>query len=534
MNEQIQLARRYARMLWRYRWGAMGLATVFSVLGWIYVLTIPNSYEANAKMFVDTRSMLRPLMEGLAVSDTSQIDHSSLMKRTLLTRPNLEAVARAVDLDLEAETDRDFEAIVNAMAERVDFIGSRSGDNVYEIYYDDIDPERAKKVVDELLNTFFEMNLSNSRTDTEVTQDFIDAQLEEYESRLVAAEDALKVFKQEHVGLMPGSGPGYFSRLEEARAALKDGQLALQEATNARDALQAKLSQPKSETGEEEEPVVDADFLDRSQYTPRIKALQEKLDEARLQFTEKHPDIIALVKSLAELDAQREEELATLAGTLEQTPLPMPGNVMDPYAQIRLALAERQAIVAALETRVAEFTSRVGELEGLVRVAPEIEAKFARLNRDYGLNKQRYEELLLRRETARLSKEVEKQSEDVKLRVIEPPIIPLVPSGPPRALMFLAVFGASLGLGGAVAYLLSQLKPRFYSEEEVKDFIGVPVLGVVSYVSTGSYRAEKRMELAVFSLTLVVLGTVCIGLVAAEFLNLQLHDKVAAAFQPRA
>ena len=66
------------------------------------------------------------------------------------------------------------------------------------------------------------------------------------------------------------------------------------------------------------------------------------------------------------------------------------------------------------------------ELEQAVDTIPEIEAELKRLNRDYGLNKQQYDELLKRRESARLSHEADQQSDDVKLKVIDPPRVPLL------------------------------------------------------------------------------------------------------------
>ena len=61
MNEQIQQARRYVRMVWPYRWAALGFTVVLCVGGWVFALTMPDIYEVKAKIFVDTRSMLRPL-----------------------------------------------------------------------------------------------------------------------------------------------------------------------------------------------------------------------------------------------------------------------------------------------------------------------------------------------------------------------------------------------------------------------------------------------------------------------------------------
>ena len=117
-------------MVWPYRWIALGLAAVVSVVGWFGVFYMPDEFEVRAKIFVDTRSMLRPLLRGLAINTDSLASSANLMKRTLLTRPNLEEVARKTDLDLSAETEQDFDKVVTDLAKNISLSGTEK-DNIY-------------------------------------------------------------------------------------------------------------------------------------------------------------------------------------------------------------------------------------------------------------------------------------------------------------------------------------------------------------------------------------------------------------------
>lgn len=517
MKEQIDLGLRYARMLWRYRWLALAFSAVVSVAGWAYVIAMPNTYAVNAKVFVDTRSMLRPLLKGLAVDNRALQDSAQLMKRTLLTRPNLEEVARRTDLDLTAETPQAFEALVSSLAERVKLSGT-SRDNVYEIKFEDKVAERAKRVVDELLNTFLETALGSSRTDSETTQKFLDGQIAEYERRLIEAEERLKEFKQKNVGFMPDSGIDYFGRMQMAKSAHRDAQLLLNEAVNRRNELRKRLggAEDKSSMGLE-----NPNLLAMSRYTGRIDDLNSQLDQLLLQYTDKHPDVVAIRQTLEDLETRQEEELKRLSEELANNT----GIETEAVMTTKLAVAQSEAEVAALQARVRQYAKQVEELEELVDTVPEVEAELARLNRDYGLNKRQFDELLQRRESARMSEDVDEQAEDVKLKVIEPPRVPLAPSGPNRVLFFTGVLGASIGAGIALAFLLSQIQPRFYTSEELKEFTGLPILGSVSYRSSLRYRTERRMELAVFGLIFLVLLGVYGGLVSLESSQFGLHEK---------
>lgn len=525
MNEQIQLLRRYVRMLWPYRWPALALAALVCVIGWAVVLRMPSIYQVDAKIFIDTRSMLRPLLKGLAVDNDTLSSSAMLMKRTLLTRPNLEDVARKTDLDLSTKTAQEFDTLVGKLSEDISLSGTPQ-DNIYEISYQNANRELAKRVVDELLNAFLETALGANRKDTAATQKFLDEQIQEYEKRLLEAEQRLKEFKQRNAGQMPTEGATYFRELQDARGMVKGAQMELNEAQNRAGALRAQvraMPEPGSGAAPAATPFV-------SQYDARITRLHEQLDQLLLQYTDKHPDIAPLRDQLAALEKQRQDEYDAFVAAQKaasEAGAPMP-TASAGYNELQLAIAQADAEVSALQARVAFYTKEVAELEKSVDTIPEIEAELTRLNRDYGLNKEQYDELLRRREAARISEDVDQQADDIKLKVIEPPRIPLTPVGPNRVLFMSMVLGGALAAAGGLAFLLSQINPRFYSSEELKELTLLPVLGTVSLVFSARQRTERRMELAVFAMVFVGLLGLYGGLVALELLQYDLSGRLAA------
>lgn len=528
MNEQLQALRRQVRMVWPYRWTALGASTLLAIASWAFILYLPNVYEVSAKIFIDTRSMLRPLMQGLAINVETLSSSALLMKRTLLTRPNLEQVARKTDLDLDAANDQELDKIIVNLASNIVLSGTES-DNIYEITYRDKDAKLAKRVVDELLNEFLETALGSSRVDTASTEKFLDAQIAEYEKRLLDAEERLKEFKQKNSGRMPGEGSNYFAQLEAARLALEQASLQLSEAENRRNEMKRQIE------GEEPAFGMMAESLPQSQqmatvYDARIAALQNQLDQLSLQFTDKHPEVEGIKETISMLEAKRQDELKLMAQSnansiSSSSEAPRAGPF---YQEVRIALVQAEAEVAALSTRVAAYKNKVQELEKSVNTVPEIEAELKRLDRDYGLNREQHSELLSRREAARLSRDVDQQADGTKLKVIEPPRIPPLPIGPPRIqYLSLALLG-SLAIGAGVAFLLAQIHPRFNTSDEVKEFAKLPIIGVVSLVSSRRQQTERRMELAVFVAVLMGLFSVFGGLLALETAHFGLHDKVAA------
>ncbi len=293
MTEQIEMILAQVRMVWMYRWAALFLSALVCLGGWLYVLSLPNTYEVSSKIFIDTRSMLKPLLRGLTVDSRMLENTALLMKRTLLTRPNLEEVARRTDMDLKTTTPKAYDQLITTLGTDIGVAGSNR-DNIYTIKYENASPQLAKKVVEELLNTFMEKALGETRKDTAVTQKFLDEQISEYEKKLFEAEERLKEFKRNNVGMMPGSGRDYYARMQESQSLLSQAELELSEARRRRDELKRQITGEEPVLGIVSTPMQQVSSPELAQIEQRLTGMQEQLDQLMLKYTEKHPDIAAI------------------------------------------------------------------------------------------------------------------------------------------------------------------------------------------------------------------------------------------------
>ncbi len=516
-------------MVWTYRWLVLVVAAVISFTGWFAVLVMPNQYQVQTKVYIDTRSMLKPLLRGLTVDSRMLQNTALLMRQALLTRPNLEEVARRTDLDHRASTPQQLDALLAGLAKRIKVEGKRR-ENIYTITFTDKDPQLAKRVVEELLNTFMEKALGDTRKDTATTTKFLDEQIALYERKLEQAENALKEFKLKNVGMLPGSNQDYYSRMQQAEEELEQAKLSLREAEQRRDELQRQLIGEEPVFGIMPEPLLqqqaELNSPELAQINARLASLREQLDSLLLRYTEKHPDVQATRATIATLEKQKQAEEERLKALLAAQPQPESPqynlNQNPVYQDLKLAHGRAEAEVAAMKTRVREYQRRVNELRRLVDTVPAVEAELKRLNRDYGVIRKQYQELVHRRETARLTTEAEK-TEDIKLDVLEPPRVPLTPIGPKRLLLSSMVFAGALGAGIALAWLMGQLKRPVFTSAELKEMTGLQVIGAVSMVHSLEHRRRRRMELVFFSLGfLLLLG--CYGaLVGAQLAGIDLH-----------
>src|SRR5579872_4239644 len=128
----------YARSLWRRRWYGVAVACLVCSAGWAFVMHLPNEFQGKTRIYVDTDSMLLPLMRGLAV-DSNILSQVDLMQRTLLSTPNLQKVSHAADLDIGTRSAADSEALISSLRSRIAVTGE--GRNLFSLSY--TGPDRA-------------------------------------------------------------------------------------------------------------------------------------------------------------------------------------------------------------------------------------------------------------------------------------------------------------------------------------------------------------------------------------------------------
>src|SRR5947209_5461745 len=111
----------YMDQLWRRRWLALAFAWAVCMLGWTFVAFLPDRYTSEARIYVDTTSLLNPLLRGLSVNaDEQRRDQEvALMQRTLTSRPNLAKVAQMTDMDKGITTAADQQLLLNDLEQHV-------------------------------------------------------------------------------------------------------------------------------------------------------------------------------------------------------------------------------------------------------------------------------------------------------------------------------------------------------------------------------------------------------------------------------
>jgi polysaccharide chain length determinant protein (PEP-CTERM system associated) len=500
MIEQLEQIASMGWSVWRYRWLAVVTAWIVGLVSIAAVMSIPNQYEASARIHVDTQTILRPLMSGLTVQPNVE-QQVAMLGRTLITRANVEKVATMAGLDLSdgkvAKSERRLEEITRALQ-----IQSGGRDNLYQLSYRDKAPEQAKKVVDSMVSVFVQSSVGASRKDADSAKAFIDEQIKGYRLKLEEAEANLKTFRIRNIDSQMADGKDATSRIAELAAQLDVARLQMREAEQSREAAKAAL---EAEKGTQADTVMQSllheSAMPSNAATPELDAridLQQKNLDALLQrFTDEHPDVVAARRVIADLeDKRRKERDALRRKAAALPPPPKTSNSSLAYQELSRMLATADVQLAAARARVSEYSSRLEKAKARLKDTPRIEAEAAQLNRDYDIHKRAYEELVTRRESAVMYDKLDDAAGLAEFRVIEPARVPARPASPNRPLLLLASLTVAFGAGLAAAFLKAQIHPVFHRPSELHSKLGLPLLGAVGALKSAADMQRERWEFA--------------------------------------
>ena len=496
MNELLAQVSAIARGMWRFRWAAVIVAWVVAIAATVVVFRIPNKFEASARVYVDTQSILKPLMSGLAVQPNIE-QQVGMLSRTLISRPNLERLVRMADLDLGATNKAQQDAVIDQLQKSIR-IGSTTRDNLFTLSYQDAEQDRAKRVIQSLVSIFVESSLGATRKDTDSAKVFLDQQIRTFENDLQQAEARLKAFRLKNIDLQTSEGMDSAARLSVLSKQLEDARLQLREAENARDAAKAQLQSERGQT----QNLVTQSLLQESaaqvstpEIDARIEAQKRNLDGLLQRYTDQHPDVLNARRLIKELEGQKAKETSELRARMGPAAPGGTGAAPSLAAQeLNRMLAASEVQVAALKARVSEYAGRLEAARVALRTAPQIEAEAAQLNRDYEITKRNYDTLVARRQTATMSGNLESAAGLADFRLIDPPRVSPQPVSPNRLMLLPLALLAAVAAGLFTAFAASQIRPVFLDANDLRSRTGLPLLGMVSVVMADADRRRERAD----------------------------------------
>ena len=462
----------------------VGLFVVISFVILTLGLLWPKSYETSALVRADVSNIIEPLLRGRA--EVTGIDQSQQARESIYTRRLLLKVAERANL-INGETSAERqESVINGLRSAINV--KNEGNNYFRLTYKHPKPGVSYETLNHVVSVFIEDASLRKREESFNAFTFIDTQVKSYKQQLEAAEQRLKEFQ---AGNLDGTEASVSSRIDQLRTDIEEQKLDIEETEARRRSVEQQL---------QSESKYQATRGKVDEIRDRMSTLQGQLDALRLNYKDTYPDIVSLKDQIAGLELEIsiiQEREGIIQGGREKAENPLYEELRKQLSSTDVDLRTQRRRLQSLSRLLEEEYSRAG------RVAAK-QAELTDLTRDYDVTRQVYEEMLERKESARLSMTLDVEGQGVTYRLQEPAVFPLVPSGLRFIHFVLAgpVIGLLLPLGLVVAYVV--LDPRIRSATLlVSQFkTEMEVLGVIPHINTPFAKRVLKGDV-------VFLGAIC-------------------------
>lgn len=447
---------------------ALAVMTVVTAASYV----IPNKYEAKSTVFIE-KSVIAELVKGLAftpsVDDKIKVLTYAMNSRTL--------IAKVIDeLDMKKGNEAEQEKLIKSLQDNTQ-IKIKDKEGLFIISFQDHSPKLARDYVNALVRRYIDENTSSKREESYGATKFLSEQMGTFKEKLQKSEEAANAYKR---------GAGSIATMDPS-SLLKD----INDSQQRADDLKIKQAQLESAL---------ANLGKSNSAQANLPALQKRLQELQLQYTDNYPEILQLKEDIRALEAQK------ASGQGKGRPVDSP---------------EYDRVVSELRaTRQAETNLRanIAKNRGLLQGIPAARATLEELEREKASQKALYETMASRQGQSEVSKQMEVQDKSTVFRIVDPAVLPIKPVSPNR--MKLILLGILAGIGGGIGLVIlkDQMDDSVKSVDMARHF-GLPVLAAIPRIEDPQQvvlqaRQARRLYIVsglYFSVILAVLAMEVLG-----------------------
>ncbi len=448
---------------------ALAIMTVITVVSYL----LPNKFEAKSTVFIE-KSVISELLKGLTFTPSAE-DKIKVLSYALNSRT---LIAKVLDeLDLKKGSEAEQEKHIKQMQDNTQ-IKIKDKEGLFVISFQDRSPKIARDYVNALVRRYIDENTSSKRQESYGATQFVSEQLSTFKEKLDKSEEAANAFK---------SGSGSIASM--------DPSLLLRDINDSQQRLDdLRIRQTQLET-------LLAGLSKVSSAQSNMPALQKKLQELQLQYTDNYPEIQRVKEDIRALD----EQLKSGQGVAKPVDSPE-------YAKLASELR-------ALRQAETNLSNNIARNRGLLHSIPAARATLESLEREKSSQKTLYETMLARQGQSEVSKQMEVQDKSTVFRIVDPAVLPFKPVSPDRVKIILMGILAGIGGGLGLIVLKDQMDSTVKNVDMARQF-GFPVLAVIPRIEDPQRlviqaKRDRKIYIAAalyFSMILVVLAVEVAGI----------------------
>src|SRR5665213_1095651 len=409
----------------RRRWLMVGVALPIVAATAILTIVLPTYYASPAAFRFDSTATDSPggaptdrnnyLDAYISKLQDSVLDTASLIKlRDLLHLPGdgdgaLGTMQKNIHVDVTTER------ILDPDSGRQKDVNSG-----FTVRYDTRSPEKAQQASQWLADQFISQSRQNRHDHAMQAATFLQGEADKYRASISTLESKLADFKQQHVGELPDSANVTQGEKERAELDLTNVEQELSALQQNRIFLQSQLQQSQAANPDSDALRQLQDEYNRKLATydpnhPDMIALKRQIDtlqrgggvlggdslqaqletqrailaQTRQRYSEDHPDVKRLERSIAALQARiASGEKSPQSASLVTNPV---------VVQLQTQINANDSQTASLVARRAKLNMKLTSIASQMSASPQIEKQFEVMTRDIGLARDKYDELLKRK-----------------------------------------------------------------------------------------------------------------------------------------
>jgi len=473
----------------------------------------PKRYQAESIIYVDNKNVISPLMQGAAISTESK-DIARNAREIILGTKIIDQVLEYSDW-LEKDPDPiEKENIIESIKKRTRI--TKVGDSLIKIEFTDKDPNKAYLTTKSMAELFVDIGKTNKVEESRSAYEFIEKQASEYLDKLTSVDEKIKGFITNNPDAKPGTQERVTQRILNLKLKYEDTTMALREAFIKKESIQRQLSGEAAMTISQSK---------EGQYRAKITEMQNQLETLLLTYTETYPDVVRLSRHIEDMkeillhEVQTRDEAILAAKKKGKTYLDSSIATNPIYQQLRSNLSSTETEIATLEARLKEMKLLLDTEFDRVRRIEEGDSMMQALTRDYDVNQSIYQDLIKRRENARISRSLDSQQKGTTFTILEPAKMPLIPFG----LRFLHFIFMGLVLGVAVPVgiilMLIQIDGRTRLARYITEEMEVQVLAEIPHYWTHDEKVLLQNNYRVLTLTISVVAIIYIVVSSLKYMG---------------
>lgn len=501
----------------RYKWLIIIPFCISITAGIVYTAIAKKTYEASTTILIQPQRVPLQYVQSIVSTDLDQ--RLNTIAEQILSRSNLEKIIQQFGL-FEDAPNMYLEDKISNVRERVNVkidSSTRRRDSNTDIFYISFkgdQPEKVMRITNTLASYFMDENLKVREAQAVGTSEFLESELIKIKSVLEGKEQLLSEYRSKHMGGLPDELESNLRTLDRLQMQLSDKQSALNQLENTESIINSQIARNQKLLEEYGSGIYQDRGTGKFKVAfSEIEQLYElekiKLDELLSKYTENHPDIIRLKKSVKTLEEKVETEKMENKGLSQ-----VPGNTSDLKAdddlfenklQIQRIYSEKRKI----ESDIGQIQKAMENYQQRVADTPKKEQDLQGLQRDYDNIKENYSSLLTRKLESEIAVNMEKKQKGEQFKILDHARLPEKPINPDVSKVFLLSLSIGLVLGGGIAFLGEFLNSSIKTAEQIESEFSLSILASIPSLKKPGGKMIKRIDMAFFTLFFLYSMSVC-------------------------